>query len=260
MDVDIVAEAIREAEAATIAPRFRALADDDVTFKGPDDPVTVADRACEAMLGVSLRMIDDLPVVGEEAAAADPSLLAAADHDAWIVDPLDGTKNFANGWGGYAVMVARVRSGETTHAWIWIPQRGQMAIAEHGAGATIDGVRVQAGPVAADPTMWTAVVKKRYVPAEDRPIVDRFAARIGDPVEGIGCAGIEYVDLVLGRYDLLMYWRTLPWDHAPGSLLATEAGLEAIRPDGRPYRPGEDALGLLVGHHATSAVPHLDPR
>ena len=38
-------------------------------------------------------------------------------------------------------MVARVRSGETTHAWIWIPQRGQMAIAEHGAGATIDGVR-----------------------------------------------------------------------------------------------------------------------
>ncbi len=157
-------------------------------------------------------------------------------------------------------MVARVRSGETTHAWIWVPQRGQMAIAEHGAGATIDGLRVQAGSVAADPTMWTAVVKKRYVPVGDRPVVDRFAARIGDPVEGIGCAGIEYIDLVLGRYDLLMYWRTLPWDHAPGSLLATEAGLEAIRPDGRPYRPGEDALGLLVGRHATSAVPHLDPR
>ena len=76
MDVDIVAEAIREAEAATIAPRFRALTDDDVAFKGPDDPVTIADRACEAMLGASLRMIDDLPVVGEEAAAADPSLLA----------------------------------------------------------------------------------------------------------------------------------------------------------------------------------------
>ena len=75
-----------------------------------------------------------------------------------------------------------------------------------------------------------------------------------------GGAGIEYVDLVLGRYDLLMYWRTLPWDHAPGSLLATEAGLEAIRPDGHPYRPGEDALGLLVGRHATSAVLHLGPR
>ena len=104
MDVDIVAEAIREAEAATIAPRFRALTDDDVAFKGPDDPVTIADRACEAMLGASLRMIDDLPVVGEEAAAVDPSLLAATDHDAWIVDPLDGTKTSANGWGGYAVM------------------------------------------------------------------------------------------------------------------------------------------------------------
>ena len=59
MDVDTVAEAIREAEAATIAPRFRALADDDVTFKGPDDPVTVADRACEAMLGACLLYTSD---------------------------------------------------------------------------------------------------------------------------------------------------------------------------------------------------------
>ena len=55
MDIDIVAEAIREAEAATIAPRFRALDADDVDFKGPDDPVTVADRACETMLGQRLR-------------------------------------------------------------------------------------------------------------------------------------------------------------------------------------------------------------
>ena len=259
MDVDIVAEAIREAEAATIAPRFRALTDDDVAFKGPDDPVTIADRACEAMLGASLRMIDDLPVVGEEAAAADRRCSAPQTMTPGS-STLSTARKTSRTAGGYAVMVARVRSGETTHAWIWIPQRGQMAIAEHGAGATIDGVRVQAGPVAADPTMWTAVVKKRYVPVEDRLVVDRFAARIGDPVEGIGCAGIEYIDLVLGRYDLLMYWRTLPWDHAPGSLLATEAGLEAIRPDGRPYRPGEDALGLLVGRHATSAVPHLDPR
>ena len=58
--------------------------------------MTIAGRAC-GVLGASLRMIDDLPVVGEEAAAVDPSLLAATDHDAWIVDPLDGT-NFANGW------------------------------------------------------------------------------------------------------------------------------------------------------------------
>ena len=161
-------------------------------------------------------------------------------------------------------MVARVRSGETTHAWIWIPQRGQMAIAEHGAGATIDGVRVQAGPVAADPTMWTAVVKKRYVPVEDRLVVDRFAARIGDPVEGIGCAGIEYIDLVLGRYDLLMYWRTLPWDHAPGSLLATEAGLKPSDPTvaptdlGRmhwpPRRPPRDISGA-----ASRSAPTLVP-
>ncbi|MEO0494342.1 MAG: inositol monophosphatase family protein [Actinomycetota bacterium] len=259
MDVDKVAEAIREAEAATVAPRFRKLVDGDVELKGPDDPVTIADRECEAMLSAALRTIEDLPVVGEEASAADPSLLAAARDDAWIVDPLDGTKNFANGWGGYAVMVAQVRRGQTTHAWVWVPQREQMAIAELGAGTTIAGDPVTAGAVDADPTLWTAVVKKRYVPAEDRPVVDRFADGIGDPVEGIGCAGIEYVDLVLGRYDLLTYWRTLPWDHAPGSLLATEAGLDAVRPDGRPYRPGDDTLGLLVGRHAAAAATRIDP-
>ena len=120
MDVDIVAEAIREAEAATIAPRFRALTDDDVAFKGPDDPVTIADRACEAMLGASLRMIDDLPVVGEEAAAADPSLLGATDHDAWIVDPLDGSSDY-----GYSphwsVHVALVVDGEPTVGAVAVP-------------------------------------------------------------------------------------------------------------------------------------------
>ncbi|MEM8707519.1 MAG: inositol monophosphatase family protein [Actinomycetota bacterium] len=257
MDVDVVAEAIREAEAATIAPRFRALESGDVDHKGPDDPVTVADRDCEAMLGAALRSIDDLPIVGEEAATADPSLLAATANDAWIVDPLDGTKNFANGWGGYEVMVARVVAGTATHAWVWVPQRGQMAIAERGAGTEIDGEPVTAPIGEADTTLWTAVVKKRYVPVEDRPVVDRFAECIGDPVEGIGCAGIEYIDLVLGRYDLLMYWRTLPWDHVPGALLATEAGLDAVRPDGRSYMPGDDHMGLLVGAHARAAADRI---
>ena len=110
-----------------------------------------------------------------------------------------------------------VAGSETTHAWIWIPQRGQMAIAEHGAGATINGLRCKPA-VAADPTMWTAVVKKRYVPVGDRPVVDRFAARIGDPV-GASDARASSTSISCSADTTLMYWRpcrgTMPWQPPP---------------------------------------------
>ena len=250
-----VAAVIRTAEATAIAPRFGALTAAEIDEKSPGDVVTIADRECEALLASSLRAIDDVPIVGEEGVAADPGLL---DHlqvgDCWLVDPLDGTKNFAKGWTGYAVMVARITAGLPVASWIWIPHRAQMAIARAGGGATINGepVRLPAGNP--DPATWTAIVRTRYVPEVDRPPVVRFRELVGDPVGGVGCAGIEYVDLVTGAVDLLFYWRTHPWDHAPGSLLAIEAGATAIRPDGTRYRPDDDRRGLLAGPVASEAA------
>ena len=252
---DDVAALIRSAEAETIAPRFGTLAADDIAEKSPGDLVTIADRECEALLTESLRIIDDVPVVGEEAVAADPSALdPLRAGDCWLVDPLDGTKNFAKGWWGYAVMVARVVDGRTVAGWIWIPQRDQMAIACAGEGATINGESIRLRPGDPDPATWSAIVRTRYVPEPDRPPVERFRAQVGNPVPGVGCAGVEYVDLVTNGVDLLFYWRTHPWDHAPGSLLATEAGAGALRPDGSGYRPDDDRRGLLVGSSASTAA------
>ncbi len=254
-DTTEVAAAIRAAEAEAIAPRFGALADGDVDEKSPGDVVTVADHECEALLSVSLRAIDDVPVVGEEGVAADPDVL---DHlragDCWLVDPLDGTKNFAKGWTGYAVMVARIADGLPVASWIWIPQRDQMAIAVAGAGATINDEPARIPPGDPDPVTWTAIIRTRYVPEADRPPVVRFREHVGDPVGGVGCAGVEYVDLVNGEVELLFYWRTHPWDHAPGALFAMEAGADALRPDGSRYRPDDDRLGLLVSATAADAA------
>ncbi len=265
MNAEEVAAAIRAAEAEAIAPRFGALAATDVEEKAPGDLVTIADRECERLLTDSLRSIDDVPVVGEEGVAADPHLLTHLDRGScWLVDPLDGTKNFAKGWTGYAVMVARIEDGVPTASWIWIPHRGQMAIAVAGSGATIDGRSVTVAPASDDPASWSAMVRTRYVPEADRPPVERFRELVGEPVGGVGCAGIEYVDLVDGAVDLLFYWRTHPWDHAPGSLLAVEAGAAAVRPDAAPYRPDDDRRGLLVGAPAIAAAARfrglLDPR
>lgn len=255
MDSTAVAGAIRAAEAEAIAPRFGALAAGDIDEKSPGDIVTIADRECEELLSVSLRGIDDVPVVGEEGVAADHDVLThLRSGDCWLVDPLDGTKNFAKGWTGYAVMVARVEGGVPIASWIWIPHRNQMAIALAGAGATINDQPIRVPPGDPDPATWSSVIRTRYVPESDRPPVIAFRECVGDPIGGVGCAGIEYVDLVSGDIDLLFYWRTHPWDHAPGALLAIEAGADAVRPDGTRYRPDDDRVGLLVSARATEAA------
>jgi fructose-1,6-bisphosphatase/inositol monophosphatase family enzyme len=63
---------------------------------------------------------------------------------------------------------------------------------------------------------------------------------------GNHCAGREDPDILRGVQDFVLFWRTLPWDHAPGVLLLQEAGGVARRFDGTPYEPGDDRNGLLA--------------
>lgn len=252
-----MSDLLREAHRRAIAPSFRSLADDEIEEKpglgsGPEsgpDIVTVADTACEALLADALPSIVDGPVVGEEAAAADPGLLGliATEPAVWLVDPIDGTANFAAGSPDYAVMVALCERGRTTAAWILQPEHDVLAVAQLGGGTTVNGVPVAAQDPGGDPSTWSGVVKDRFLPPELVPTVEAGAAELG-PRRSIGaCAGLEYPGLLAGSVDFLFYWRTLPWDHAPGVLLATEAGLVAHRPDGRPFRPGQPGSGLVVG-------------
>src|SRR4030095_3156841 len=106
-DADRVTRLIQEAAAAEIMPRFRQLAAGDVREKAPGDLVTVADEAVEARLAPALEaLLPGSVVVGEEAAAADPNLLNRLfdDQPVWIIDPVDGTSNFAEGRPAFAVM------------------------------------------------------------------------------------------------------------------------------------------------------------
>ncbi len=97
-DMDAVGQILREAAATTVVPRFRMLADHEIEEKSPGEVVTIADREAEAMITTRLQaMLPGVPVVGEEAVAADPSLIEAITTGpcVWLVDPLDGTANFA---------------------------------------------------------------------------------------------------------------------------------------------------------------------
>ena len=134
---------MRDVAAEHVMPRFRSLADQDVETKtGPLDLVTIADREAEAAL--TRRLPDLVPgsvVVGEEAVCADPTIVARLAEDApvWVLDPVDGTRNFVNGENLFGVMVALVERQETICGWIFTPIDDIMLTVERGAGARVNG-------------------------------------------------------------------------------------------------------------------------
>ncbi|WP_067181443.1 inositol monophosphatase family protein [Microtetraspora niveoalba] len=247
MWIDEVTGILLEAAEVAILPRFRALAAGEVAEKSPGEVVTVADREAEELIGRRLRGVVDAPVVGEEAAAENPGLVTALREApaAWLVDPLDGTSNFVAGRPEYAVMVALVRGGETVAAWIVRPADGRVYVAEKGAGTWRDGIRVRRGPAPADPARLRGAALTRFLDARARERVEAAAPRFAALGPGTTCAGVDYPRLLDGDQDFILFQRTLPWDHAPGVLLLTEAGGVARRPDGSPYRPADPRPGLL---------------
>ena len=143
--VDQVSDLVREVARTVVLPRYQRLRATDVHEKGPGDLVTVADQEAEAALTTGLtRLLPGSGVVGEEAVAADPTVLRrlGGTGPVWLVDPVDGTANFAAGHTPFAVMVALLRDGETAAAWILDVVGDRMVVAEAGSGVQIDGVQV----------------------------------------------------------------------------------------------------------------------
>ena len=248
-DHDVVVEAIREVAATVILPRFRTLADGDVSEKGPGDLVTVAD--VEAERALTRRLAAAWPgseVIGEEAVAADPSLLAAAaGHErVWVIDPIDGTRNFVAGSPDFAVMVAQVQAGRTVASWIHHPVTGEVFAAELGAGAAVDGRPIHRAPAPSSLADLTGTVVTGLLDPAAADRVQGRAQAVGTLRPNSHAAGIQYPRVLLGELDFVLYWRTLVWDHAAGVLLLQEAGAHGARLDGTAYEPWSDRRGLLL--------------
>ncbi|GAA2804317.1 inositol monophosphatase family protein [Kitasatospora paracochleata] len=250
MLMEKVAEILAEASAVAVEPRFRALAAGEVMEKAPGEVVTVADREAEQIIAHRLRELLPVPVVGEEAVSADPELARALHSEpaVWLVDPVDGTSNFVAGRPNFAVMASLVRAGQTVAAWIWQPVTGTAYAAELGSGAWCDGRRLTHPPVADSPAQWQGILKSRFLDPATHHRLQSNARVFGHLSGGRSAAGIEYPLVATGEQDFILYWRTLPWDHAPGSLLVTEAGGRSARLDGSAYRPEAPGCedGLLV--------------
>jgi len=238
---------MREAAERAILPRYRALARHEVSEKAADDLVTIADRESEDILAAGLaRLLPEAAIVGEEAAHADPALLARLGEDlCWIIDPLDGTNNFAAGKPPFGVLVALAERGETIGGWLYDPQRERFCHAAAGRGAFIDGERIRARssshapPIAAISLIFMDPARREQVKAHIAP---HYAV-----VDIPRCAAEQYPRLVLGQNDVSIFERTLPWDHAAGVLFLNEAGGKAARIDGSPYLVREHERPGMIG-------------
>lgn len=235
-----------EAAERAILPRFRALAQHEVEEKSPGELVTIADREAEAILAAGLApLLPGSRVIGEEACAVEPGLLdRLGEGTVWLVDPLDGTGNFAAGRPAFAVMVALLRDGEVQAGWIFDPLAGQLARAELGGGAWIGDRRLRASPQAPGTRLRGSM--GRFMPEEMAATLTERLEAGAERLPGLMSAGVEYPLIAAGERDFAFYWRTLAWDHAAGILFVNEAGGKAARPDGSAYRPAEPGNGLLA--------------
>jgi fructose-1,6-bisphosphatase/inositol monophosphatase family enzyme len=252
---DAILALVREVAKTTILPRYRNLVEHEIIAKPnekvADDVVTVADREAEELLTAGLAKLTDMPVVGEEGAYADERVLDHLAGDCWIVDPLDGTHNFARGQPPFGILIARAQAGETVSGWIYDCLTGRFCSAHRGQGAAVDGERITARASGQSPPV--AAISLLYFEPGRREAIRDYIAPHYALADIPRCAAEQYPRLALGQNDLSIFQRTLPWDHAAGVLWLNEAGGRAARPDGSAYRVDEWEKPGLLG----AATPQL---
>lgn len=253
-----VADLLLQAGREIIMPRFRRLRREDIAEKtGHTDLVTVADEEAEAFLASRLEaLLPGTRTVGEEAVGRDPGLMALLRQPGlcWLIDPIDGTAHFAAGARFFASMVALVRDGDAVASWILDPPTGRLFMAERGAGAWLrepDGSLHRLHMPA--PPSLAHLSGVANVTIADRDLGQRIARRL-DRMAGalnLRCSGQEYPAMALGHIHWAIYGRGIPWDHAAGCLLISEAGGVARRLNGQLYRaadpPGGSPLVAACG-------------
>jgi fructose-1,6-bisphosphatase/inositol monophosphatase family enzyme len=253
IDIATLADLLRQAAQKEILPRFRRLGAGDVRVKSEaTDLVTEADERAERMIKAEVeRLWPHALFIGEESVAADPALLdKLADADvAIIVDPVDGTFNFAAGVPAFGVMASVVVKGETVAGIIFDPMGDDWVMAEKGGGAWLKRPSGEAQRLAVSATVpleqMTGMASTGFFETSKRAVIMGNLAKVRF-ASNYRCAAHEYRTFAGGHVHYLMYNKLLPWDHLAGVLISQEAGGYAARFDGSPYLPHHVDGGLLI--------------
>jgi fructose-1,6-bisphosphatase/inositol monophosphatase family enzyme len=251
-DLRRVGSILAAAARSEIMPRFGKLSASEIRRKSsPFDVVTEADEAAEAVITAELlRAFPSALVVGEESSHRQPELLdaIATAELAFLVDPIDGTRNFSSNLPLFGVMAAATVRGEVVAGVIHDPVCRDFAYALPGGGAwleredgTRDALRV-APPVPV--SEMDGIVGTTFLPEPLRTTVNTNLSRLAAST-WLRCSAHEYRLAASGHCHLLFYNKLMPWDHAAGWLLHREAGGYSAHFDGTAYRPTQRTGGLI---------------
>ncbi len=263
---DALIGAMRDVARTEIMPRFRNLDPDEIDTKtGPEDLVTIADRAAEAALGRRIaQILPDAAIVGEEAVSDDPRILErlAGQGMCVIVDPIDGTSNFASGNATFGVILAVTIGAEVVLGVLYDPVLDDWVLARRGGGAWFcrEGAadrRLRVREARPEGALLGYMSLYLY-PRATWPALAALYPVMGR-IESLRCSCHEYRMIALGRADFLTTNASKPWDHAAGQLVLAEAGGHGGTLAGTGYdlSAATDRLVAATGPGTRAAVARM---
>lgn len=203
-----------------------------VTVKGYRDIVTDADTAAEAVILDVIRVrFPGHAIISEEAGGS-----GSSSGYTWIVDPLDGTTNYAHHIPVFAVSIGVLEGGEPLVGVIHDPLRDQTFVAERGKGAMLNGEAIHASRLA--DLRHTLVGLDWGHSDEVREQTLKFLLRViprCGTVRALGSAALAQAYVAAGWLDAYFNLALKPWDAAAGALIVAEAGGRCTTLEGKPY-------------------------
>jgi len=210
-----------------VLPYFRKLQDHEVYLKNGKDVVTIVDHNVEAWLSWQLReLLPESLVLGEEGFHADPSLMAMAalTEHVWIIDPIDGTKNFSQGHSDFAMMLTYLVRGKFSGAWIYAPMLKKMASWLEGQPVCINNIPVSKVCESKTISEMTGGEHISYFHLSDKNTIRANREKHFKECISRSCVGIEWIMMLEGELDFVSFAPGNPWDIAAGAAMVQAMG------------------------------------
>ncbi|MDO5059769.1 MAG: inositol monophosphatase family protein [Neisseria sp.] len=234
---------VRDIAASEVMPRFLAV---EACAKADGTMLSEADLASQQAFARRLPELIDCPVLGEEMTEAEQRDLWLHNHDGlWVVDPIDGTTNFVNGFPHFSLSVAFVKQGRPEMAVVYNPVRDECFYAARGRGAYVNGKKLPLALRDKRLARAIAAVEIKYLRS------GKLSSRMNtlSPVSSIrslGCSTLDWCFLAAGRIDVYLHGGQKLWDYAAGALIFQEAGGLLATLEGDDFWSGEHVFKRSV--------------